>query len=137
MIRELTQREGKLRGKTAQRSHTRGSDPPRTHPAVSCPKHEPHTRRMRTWRGQPTSSSRLVEPWQPCRGQHHGAPLTWASQPAILVEGDLSASSGMRPPAAARLAGCGGAMGAALPVDGSSAQQGAGGAAAGLGAGPV
>ena len=58
MIRELTQREGKLRDKTAQRSHTRGSDPPRTPPAVSCPKREPHTRRMRTWRGQPTLEHR-------------------------------------------------------------------------------
>ena len=53
-ITELTQREGKLRDKTAQRSHTRGSDPPHTHPAVSCPKREPHTRRTHTWRGQPT-----------------------------------------------------------------------------------
>ena len=78
----------------------------------------------------PPSSIGLEEPWQPCRGQPHGAPLTWTFQPAILAERGPSAPSGMRPPAAARLAGCGGAMGAALPVDGSSAQQGAGGAAA-------
>ena len=57
-ITELTQREGKLRGKTAQRSHTRSSDPPRTHPAVSSRKREPHTRRTRTWRGQPTLEQR-------------------------------------------------------------------------------
>eukprot|EP01045_Picozoa_sp_COSAG04_P023436 COSAG04_NODE_2783_length_3590_cov_40.765397_6_plen_186_part_00 len=43
LITELTQREGKLRGKTAQRSHTRSSDPPRTHPAASSRKREPHT----------------------------------------------------------------------------------------------
>eukprot|EP01045_Picozoa_sp_COSAG04_P008395 COSAG04_NODE_464_length_13939_cov_11.061922_3_plen_205_part_00 len=54
MIRELAQREGKLRDKTAQRSHTRSNDPRRTHPAASSPKREPHTRRTRTWRGQPT-----------------------------------------------------------------------------------
>ena len=58
VITELTQREGKLRGKTAQRSHTRSSDPPRTHPAVSSRKREPHTRRTRTWRGQPTLEHR-------------------------------------------------------------------------------
>ena len=58
MIRELTQREGKLRGKTVQRSHTRSSDPPRTHPAASSRKREPHTRRTRTWRGQPTLEQR-------------------------------------------------------------------------------
>ena len=81
----------------------------------------------------PPSSSGLEEPWQPCRGQPHGAPLTWTFQPAILAERGPSAPSGMRPPAAARLAGCGGAMGAALPGDGSSARQGAGGAATGPG----
>ena len=85
----------------------------------------------------PPSSIGLEEPWQPCRGQPHGAPLTWTFQPAILAERGPSAPSGMRPPAAARLAGCGGAMGAALPVDGSSARQAAGGAAAGPGEGPA
>ena len=136
-ISELTQREGKLRDKTAQRSHTRGSDPPHTHPAVSCPKREPHTRRTHTWRGQPTLEQQAEPALTACRGQPHGAPLTWTFQPAILAERGPSAPSGMRPPAAARLAGCGGAMGAALPVDGSSAQQGAGGAAAGPGEGPA
>ena len=58
LITELTQREGKLRDKTAQRSHTRSSDPPRTHPAASSRKREPHTRRTRTWRGQPTLEHR-------------------------------------------------------------------------------
>ena len=49
----------------------------------------------------PPSSSGLEEPWQPCRGQPHGAPLTWTFQPAILAERGPSAPSGMRPPAAA------------------------------------
>ena len=113
MVRS-SRREGEVEGKTAQRSHTRGSDPPRTHPAVSCPKRDTYPPDARGV-ASPPSACRLVEPWQPCRGQHHDTHLTWASQPTILVGGDLSASLGMRPPAAARLAGCGGAMGQRCP----------------------